>query len=128
MISVTATTLADIDYPIMSGVANSPPFDAFTVVPSYCVISYDFSVLPALPNPSSISLDTTTRIFTFSETNLDNEGVYTITIKAYNYELQDTGAIFSFNVDFQDLCDVSSIAVTASVLADINYPINSGLV
>ena len=125
-INVTPTSLADIDYPIMGGTVNSPAFGAFTVTPTYCVITYDYSVNPALIDPTSISFDSNSRIFTITETDFNNVGSHVITVTAKNHLLEDTGS-FSFTVTFQDLCESSSISVTASSsLNDINYEIGIG--
>ena len=66
-LTVTASSYPDIEYKIGSDQYFSDPFEGFTVIPEYCELEYRFTVDPELINPSSINLDSESRIFELNE-------------------------------------------------------------
>ena len=74
-------------------------------------LTYQASYSPALPDPSLITFDEPSRMFTVSGQDPTWSGTYTITVAAYYFD--GASANKSFDVDFiiTDNCSTSTITL-----------------
>ena len=101
--TLTASTLSNEIYTINSGSASSPAFASFLTSPTYCPVTYAITgISPALPSDgvSTITLDSATRVFSFSSTNSAAEATYTVTAACFTPTGTNTGTAISFDIEF----------------------------
>ena len=80
---------------------STPAFDPFVVDPSYCPLSYAFLTVPVIPPANDpITLDQSTRIFTYYSIDISLVSIYTVTVSALTPLGFDTGISFDYDVDF----------------------------
>ena len=89
-------------------------------VPSSCPIKYTFTVTPAFlaADISTISFDTTTRIYKIMTTKITLTGVYTVATKALTPLGVNTGIKNSFLVTIVDPCIATTFTVSSSIFPD----------
>ena len=113
---------------IASGNLELEPFEAFTVTPDYCTITYLYEVSPEIPATATISFDAVNRVFAIESDDFDTAQIYTVTVKTADHEgTEGTDAltIGSFELEFINPCNVSTLEATTLNFI-IDYSIGNG--
>ena len=121
--TITPTSHTNINYLVARPAANQI-FDAFNVEPSYCILSYEFELIPELlaPDNTAIQMDSTTRTFTIQTDNLDIAGTYTITVSALTPGGVNSGVSFDMTLNIVDPCLSAALTIDITILmSPYNY-------
>ena len=85
--------------------------------PSYCPISYSFSILPTIADATVVVLNPTTRTFTIKSNDLSLAGTYTITVTALTPNgVAVTTPTLSFSLVLVDPCITATFTINSTII------------
>ena len=124
----TAYTITTSSHPTLNYLVARPAanviFDAFNVEPSYCILSYEFELTPALlaPDDTAIQMDSDTRTITIQTVNISIAGTYTITVIALTPGGFNSGVSFDMILNIVDPCLYATLTIDNTILpSPYNY-------
>ena len=93
--------------------------------PSYCPITYSFSILPDIADPTVVVFFPTTRTFTVKSDDLSLAGTYTITVTAVSPDHIDLSPVLSFSLNLVDPCIAVTLTIAPTIIAaETTYTLN----
>ena len=116
--SLTASSLSDIEYFLTDGVVTRPAFTDFLNSPTYCPITYSTTISPTPPASLILTLDQATLVYTINTVDINAIAVYTVTTTCLTHRGSDSGVSFNFQLDVQnDPCAIASLTIDSSTLS-----------
>ena len=115
--STTPSSVLTQTYILTHATALSFVVGAFTTNPTYCPITYSFSISPTITPTSVVVFNTSSRTFAVQSNDRNLAGTYTITITAYSPNNATLSPTLSFSLVLVNPCLTMTFTINPTIIA-----------